>query len=65
MLTLHKNYVLNEEKQPVAIQIPIYEFEKIETVLENYGLAKLIEEVEDDEILNLEAAYRYYQRRAD
>ncbi|MEA5624087.1 hypothetical protein [Nostoc sp. UHCC 0251] len=45
MLEVHKNYVLDENQQPIAVQIPIAEFEKIEEILEDYGLAKLIEEV--------------------
>ncbi|MHC5599744.1 MAG: hypothetical protein ACYTXC_28070 [Nostoc sp.] len=49
MLEVHKNYVIDENQQPIAVQIPIAEFEKIEEILENYGLAKLMEEVEEEE----------------
>lgn len=48
MLEIHKNYVLNEHQNPIAVQIPIAEFEKIEEILEYYGLGKLIE---DNEVL--------------
>ncbi len=41
MLEVHKNYVLDENQQPIAGQIPIAEFEKIEQILEDYGLTKL------------------------
>ncbi len=60
MLQIHKNYVLDENQQPIAVQIPISEFEKIEEILEDYGLAKLIEEVEDEERLSKEEALKYY-----
>lgn len=60
MLEIHKSYVFNEERQPIAVQIPLEEFEKIDDILENYGLAKLIEETEGDERLSKEQALKYY-----
>jgi hypothetical protein len=60
MLEIHKSYVVNENHQPIAVQIPLEQFEKIEEILENYGLAKLIEETEDDERLSKEQALKYY-----
>lgn len=56
-----KNYVLDENQNPIAIQIPLKDFAKIEKVLENFGLAKLMEETESDELLSGEEAYNYYQ----
>lgn len=61
MLEIHKNYVLDENQQPIAVQIPIAEFEQIEEILENYGLAKLMEEAEDEQPLSKEEALQYYQ----
>ncbi len=61
MLTIHKNIVLNEQQEPFAVQIPIEEFERLEEVIENYGLSKLIDEVSDDERLKVEDAKKYYQ----
>jgi hypothetical protein len=61
MLEVHKNYVLDENQQPIAVQIPIAEFEKIEEILENYGLAKLMEEVEEEKPLSKDEALKYYQ----
>ncbi|MEG3833421.1 MULTISPECIES: hypothetical protein [unclassified Microcoleus] len=60
MLELHKSYVIDENQQPIAVQIPLEQFEKIEEILENYGLAKLIEETEGDERLSKEQALKYY-----
>jgi len=34
-------------------------FEKIEEILEDYGLGKLIEEVENDQILDQEKDWQY------
>ncbi|MEG3902559.1 MULTISPECIES: hypothetical protein [unclassified Microcoleus] len=60
MLELHKSYVIDENQQPIAVQIPLEQFEKIEEILENYGLDKLIEETEGDERLSKEQALKYY-----
>lgn len=61
MLEIHKNYVLDENQQPVAVQIPIVEFEKIEAILEDYGLVKLMEEAEDEQLLSKDEALKYYE----
>ncbi|OKH32425.1 hypothetical protein NIES2101_40670 [Calothrix sp. HK-06] len=60
MLEITKNFVTDENQQPIAVQIPIAEFEKIEEILENYGLVKLME-ADDDERLSKEEALKYYQ----
>ena len=59
MLKINKNYVLDTNQQPIAVQIPIAEFEKIEEILEDYGLVQLMEAVYDDETLNKEEALEY------
>lgn len=65
MLEIHKNYILGDNQQPIAVQIPIAEFEKIEEILEDYGLAKLMEETEEEERLSKEEALRYYESLKD
>ena len=59
MLEINKNYVLDTNEQPIAVQIPIAEFKKIEEILEDYGLAQLMEEVSENETLNKEEALEY------
>ena len=59
MLEINKNYVLDTNEQPIAVQIPISEFKKIEEILEDYGLAQLMEEVSENETLNREEALEY------
>lgn len=61
MLELNKSYVIDDNQQPIAVQIPIAEFEKIEEILENYGLAKLMEEVDEEKALSKDEALKYYQ----
>ena len=63
MLEIHKYYVLDENQQPIAVQISLAEFEKIEEILENFGLVKLMEEAEseDNKRLSKDEAWKYYQ----
>ncbi|MCC5627949.1 hypothetical protein LC613_07295 [Nostoc sphaeroides CHAB 2801] len=61
MLEFNKSYVIDDNQQPIAVQIPIAEFEKIEEILENYGLAKLMEEVDEEKALSKDEALKYYQ----
>jgi len=61
MLELNKNYVFDENQNAIAVQIPIKEFEKVEEIIEDYGLAQLIEEAleneEDMEIVSRETIF--------
>lgn len=59
MLEINKNYVLDSNQNKIAVQIPIAEFEKMEEILENYGLAQLMDEVENEETLSKEEALEY------
>jgi F0F1-type ATP synthase beta subunit len=61
MLTIHKKIVLDEDQKPMAVQIPIEEFELLEDIIENYGLSKLMDEAKDEERLSVENAKKYYQ----
>jgi len=55
MLEIQKNYVVDENQNPIA------EFEKIEEILEDYFLGKMMEDEEDAEILSKSEAIKYYQ----
>jgi hypothetical protein len=61
MLELHKNIVLDENQKAIAVQIPIEEFQLLEEIIENHGLAKLMDEVADDEKLSVREAKGFYQ----
>lgn len=59
MLEINKSYLLDKNKKTIAVQIPIAEFEKIEEILEDYGLAQLMDETKDDKTFNKEEALNY------
>lgn len=65
MLEIHKSYILDENQQPIAVQIPIAEFEKVEEILEDNGLAQLMNEVKDEKPLSKDEALQYINSYQD
>lgn len=61
MLEIQKSYVVDENQNPIAVQISLDDFNKIEEALENFGLSKLMDATQDDEVLSGEEALAYYQ----
>ena len=61
MQTLTKNYILDENQNAIAVQIPIAEFEHLEELLENYGLLQLMEDPIDSDRLSKADALKYYK----
>lgn len=62
MLKIKKTYLTDEHKRPVAVQVDIETFEKIEQLLEDYALAQLIKENDPMENLSLNEAQAYYRK---
>ena len=60
MLNLKPQYVLSNENEPVSVILDIQTFRKIEAVIEDYGLAKFMDEGDRDEPLSLSEARDYY-----
>ena len=58
---IEKKYILDEHNKKVAVQIDIGTFEKIENILEDHGLFKLIQESDEKEYLNLNEAKEFYK----
>jgi PHD/YefM family antitoxin component YafN of YafNO toxin-antitoxin module len=50
MLPIPKTYILDENQQPIAVQISIADFQRLEVILEDYGLAELMDEVSEDNV---------------
>jgi len=53
--------VIDSKKRPVAVQIDIETFEKIEQLLEDYALGQFIEENDPADELSLEDAKAVYK----
>ncbi|MCK5118150.1 MAG: hypothetical protein KAJ05_11410 [Candidatus Latescibacteria bacterium] len=60
MLTIKKKYVMDERNRPVSVLMDMATFERIEQVLEDYALGKLMEEVEAEPALDPEEAQVMY-----
>ena len=61
MQTLTKNYILDENQNAIAVQIPIAEFEHLEELLENYGLLQLMADPVDSDRLSKTDALKHYK----
>jgi len=62
MLDIKKLVLTDEKKRPVAVQIDIETFERMEQLLEDYALGQLIEQNDPADNLTLQEAKKYYQR---
>jgi hypothetical protein len=60
MLEISKKYIVDENNNRLAVEIDIETFNKIEEVLEDYGLYRLMAEDGDSESLNPQQAKDYY-----
>jgi len=49
MININKYYLYDENQKPVAVQIPITEFERLEEIIENYGLSQLMDETRTED----------------
>ena len=61
MQKIQKKFIVDSRNRKVAVQIDYKTFSKIEEILENYVLFKLMEENDDSDLLNLEQAKGYYK----
>ena len=61
MKVITKSYVLDENQNVIAVQIPIAEFEYLEELLENYGLLQLMNDPIDSDRLSRAEALKYYK----
>jgi hypothetical protein len=60
-MNIERQYIVNEQNQCVAVQIDIKTFERIEELLENYALSRLMAETDDEETLDLPQAKSFYE----
>ncbi len=61
MLEIRKTYITDSKKRPVAVQIDIQTFEKIEQLLEDYALGQFISENDTNDTLSVAEAKAYYE----
>nr|WP_319539626.1 hypothetical protein [uncultured Methanospirillum sp.] len=61
MLDIRHQSITSEDGRPVGVILDIDTFQKIEAIIENYGLTHLMAEAEDDEELGMEDAIKLYK----
>ena len=61
MFQLDPHYITDAGNKKIAVQLNIKTYEKIEEVLENYGLYQLMQEEPTSDSLNLHEAAAYYK----
>jgi len=61
MLEIKKTYVTDSKRRPVAVQVDIETFERMEQLLEDYALGQFIEENNPEDILSVADAKAYYE----
>ncbi|PIU55482.1 MAG: hypothetical protein COS88_04410 [Chloroflexi bacterium CG07_land_8_20_14_0_80_51_10] len=65
VVEIQKRILVDEDDKPIAVQIDVATFSKIESVLEDYALGQLIAEVAEDDVLDLKAAKAYCEGLSD
>ena len=61
MQGIKKRYIVDENNKKLVVEIDIATFIKIEEIIENYGLYKLMRETDDSGSMTLNAAKKYYK----
>lgn len=61
MLDIKKTYVTDSRKRPIAVQVDIQTFEKMEQLLEDYALAQFIKENDPNDTLSVADAKAFYE----
>jgi hypothetical protein len=61
-MEIKRQYIVDDNNRRVAVQLDLKTFEKIEEILENYGLVQLMSAEAEDEPLNLAEAKAYYNK---
>lgn len=65
MLDIKKYYVMDNQNRPLAVQIDINTFERIEQFPEDFALGRLIEENNPDDFMSVAEAVKYYKKLRD
>ncbi len=60
MLAIKKEFIVTTDNKKKAVLIDIDTFNKMEEIIENYGLAKYMSDVKNEKNLSLRDAKKYY-----
>jgi len=60
MTAIPRKYITDAKNQKQAVIVDLETFNRMESIIEDHGLAKFMEEAEDDEILSVREARKHY-----
>jgi PHD/YefM family antitoxin component YafN of YafNO toxin-antitoxin module len=61
MTAIPRKYITDSRNQKQAVIIDIETFNRMESIIEDHGLAKFMEEAEEDETLSVHEAKKHYK----
>ena len=61
MLAIKKEYIVTANNKKKAVLIDVETFNKMEELIEDYGLGKFMDEVKNEKNLTLKDARKHYQ----
>jgi len=61
MLNIKKQNIIDEDNNITSVIINYNDYLKLEEIIENYCLSRLIDEVNQDDYLDKDEAIKYYQ----
>lgn len=62
MLILKEKYIVNKQQKPIAVQLDIKTFKRIEEVLEDYALGQYMKVTKGDKKFRLDKARGVYKK---
>ncbi len=62
MEAVKRKYIVDEKNRKIAVQLDIKTFNRIEEIMENFALYKLMNEHKDEETLDIKSAKKYYSK---
>ena len=60
MLNIKKKHVVDENNNKLAVEIDLKTFEKIDQIMGDYALGKLMLDTKNEDNLSMEKAKKYY-----
>jgi hypothetical protein len=61
MNAIPRKYITDDRNKKQAVIVDIDTFRKMESIIEDHGLGRFMEEAEDDEVLSVNEAKKHYK----
>jgi len=61
MTAIPRKYITDARNQKQAVIVDLATFNRMESIIEDHGLGKFMEEAEDDPVLSVHEARKFYK----